>query len=93
LTFRILSSFGTLMALTSDFLASPLSDIDRLRAPSGTSGCRFRFLLDRNYQGVAEMIRDLFIALLIMIVAVTATVWVNSGPKLTVQQVEASLAN
>ena len=39
------------------------------------------------------MIRDLFIALLIMIVAVTATVWVNSGPKLTVQQVEASLAN
>ena len=38
------------------------------------------------------MIRDLFIALVILIVTVTATAWVNGRPKLTVQQVEASLA-
>jgi hypothetical protein len=38
------------------------------------------------------MMRDLFIAFVMLIVTVTATAWVNSGPKLTVQHVEASLA-
>jgi hypothetical protein len=38
------------------------------------------------------MIRDLFIAFVMLILTVTATVWVNSGPRLRVQQVEASLA-
>jgi hypothetical protein len=39
------------------------------------------------------MIRDLFIACVMLIITVTATAWMNSGPKLIVQQVEASLAN
>ena len=43
-------------------------------------------------EGGAEMIRDLFIAFVMLILTVTATVWVNSGPRLSVQQVEASLA-
>ena len=43
-------------------------------------------------EGGAEMIRDLFIALMILILTVTATAWLNGGPRLSVQQVEASLA-
>ena len=46
--------------------------------------------------GSAEMIRDLFIAfvvlILTLILTVTATTWLNVSPRLSVQQVEASLA-
>ncbi len=38
------------------------------------------------------MIRDLFIAVAVLILTVTATAWLNSGPRLSVQQVEASVA-
>ena len=38
------------------------------------------------------MIRDLFIALVVLTLTVAATAWVNSGPRLSVQQVEASMA-
>jgi hypothetical protein len=38
------------------------------------------------------MIRDLFIAFAVLILTVTATTWLNVGPRLSVQQVEASLA-
>ena len=40
------------------------------------------------------MIRELFIAFVMLIITVAATVWLNSGPRLGVQQVqvEASLA-
>lgn len=39
------------------------------------------------------MIRDLFIAFVVLIITVTATAaWVNSGPRLSVQHVEANLA-
>lgn len=38
------------------------------------------------------MIRDLFIALAVLILTVTATAWLNSSPRLSVQQVEASVA-
>jgi hypothetical protein len=37
------------------------------------------------------MIRDLFIAFVMLTLAVAATAWVNSGPRLSVQQLEASL--
>jgi hypothetical protein len=40
----------------------------------------------------AEMIRDLFIAFVMLVLTVAATAWGNSGPRLSVQQVEASLA-
>jgi hypothetical protein len=35
------------------------------------------------------MIRDLFIAFVMLILTVAATAWVNTGPRLSVQQVEA----
>jgi len=40
------------------------------------------------------MIRELFIALVMLIITVAATAWLNGGPRLSVQQVqvEASLA-
>jgi hypothetical protein len=38
------------------------------------------------------MIRDLFIAFVMLVLTVAATAWVNSGPRLSVQQLEASLA-
>ena len=38
------------------------------------------------------MIRDLFIAFVVLIITVTATAWVNSGPRLSAQHVEANLA-
>ena len=38
------------------------------------------------------MIRDLFIALVVLFLTVTATALLNSGPRLSVQQVEANLA-
>jgi hypothetical protein len=38
------------------------------------------------------MIRELFIATVVLIITVTATAWLNGGPRLSVQQVEASLA-
>jgi hypothetical protein len=38
------------------------------------------------------MIRDLFIAIVMLSLTVAATAWVNSGPRLSVQQLEASLA-
>jgi hypothetical protein len=38
------------------------------------------------------MIRDLFIAFVVLILTVTATTWLNVSPRLSVQQVEASLA-
>ena len=42
----------------------------------------------------SEMIRELFIALVLLIITVAATAWLNGGPRLSVQQVqvEASLA-
>ena len=43
-------------------------------------------------EGGAEMIRDLFIAVVMLILTVTATAWLNGGSRLSVQQVEASLA-
>ena len=43
-------------------------------------------------EGGAEMIRELFIAFVMLILTVTATAWLNSGPRLSIQQVEASLA-
>ena len=43
-------------------------------------------------EGGAEMIRDLFIAFVVLILTVTATTWLNVSPRLSVQQVEASLA-
>ena len=41
------------------------------------------------------MIRELFFALAMLIITVAATAWLNSGPRLDVQQVqvEASLAD
>jgi hypothetical protein len=38
------------------------------------------------------MIRELFTAFVVLIMTVTATAWLNGGPRLSVQQVEASLA-
>ena len=38
------------------------------------------------------MIRELLIAAVVLIITVTATAWLNGGPLLSVQQVEASLA-
>jgi hypothetical protein len=38
------------------------------------------------------MIRELLIAAVVLIITVTATAWLNGGPQLSVQQVEASLA-
>jgi hypothetical protein len=40
------------------------------------------------------MIRELFIAFVMLIISVAATAWLNGGPRLNVQQVhiEASLA-
>ena len=40
------------------------------------------------------MIRELFFAFVMLIISVTATAWLNGGPRLSVQQVqvEASLA-
>jgi hypothetical protein len=38
------------------------------------------------------MIRELFIAFGVLIMTATATAWLNGGPRLSVQQVEASLA-
>jgi hypothetical protein len=38
------------------------------------------------------MIRELLIAAVALIITVTATAWLNGGPRLSVQQVEASLA-
>jgi hypothetical protein len=38
------------------------------------------------------MIRDLFIAFVVLILTVTATTWLNVSPRLSVRQVEASLA-
>jgi hypothetical protein len=38
------------------------------------------------------MIRDLFLALVMLILTVTATAWLNGSPRLGVQQIEASLA-
>ena len=37
------------------------------------------------------MIRDLFIALVVLFLTVTATAWLNSGPRLSIQRVEANL--
>lgn len=51
-------------------------------------------LLDRNHPRDSKMIRELFIALMMLIITVAATAWLNAGPRLNVQQlhVEASLA-
>ena len=38
------------------------------------------------------MIRERLIAAVVLIITVTATAWLNGGPRLSVQQVEASLA-
>lgn len=38
------------------------------------------------------MIRDLFLALAMLILTVTAAAWLNVTPRLGVQQIEASLA-
>jgi hypothetical protein len=38
------------------------------------------------------MIRDLLIAIVMLMLTLAATAWVNSGPRLSVQQLEASLA-
>ena len=62
------------------------------REHEGTSGSRSRFLPDRTIEGGAEIIRDLFIAFVVLILTVTATTWLNVSPHLSVQQVEASLA-
>jgi hypothetical protein len=45
-------------------------------------------------QGDAEMIRELFLAFMVLIITVAATAWLNGGPRLSAQQVqvEASLA-
>jgi hypothetical protein len=45
-------------------------------------------------KGDSEMIRELFIAFVVLIITVAATAWLNGGPRLSVQQVqvEASLA-
>jgi|GEM_PF-2416582 hypothetical protein len=37
------------------------------------------------------MIRDLFLALAMLILTVTATAWLSGSPRLGVQQIEASL--
>ena len=36
------------------------------------------------------MLRELLIAAVVLIITVTATAWLNGGPRLSVQQVEAS---
>jgi hypothetical protein len=38
------------------------------------------------------MIRELFIALVVLFLTVTVVAWFSAGPRLSVQQVEASLA-
>ena len=38
------------------------------------------------------MIRELLIAAVVLIITVTATAWLNGGTRLSVQQIEASLA-
>ena len=50
------------------------------------------FCCTGTIEGDAEMIRDLFIAFVVLFLTVTATAWLNVGPRLSVQQVEASLA-
>jgi hypothetical protein len=40
---------------------------------------------------VAEMIRELFIAFVVLSLTVTVAAWFGSGPRLSVQQVEANL--
>jgi hypothetical protein len=45
-------------------------------------------------KGDSEMIRELFIAFVVLIITVASTAWLNAGPRRNVQQVqvEASLA-
>jgi hypothetical protein len=38
------------------------------------------------------MIRELLVAFVVLIITVTAIAWLDGGPRLSVQQVEASLA-
>jgi hypothetical protein len=42
--------------------------------------------------GDAEMIRELFMALLLLALLVPIVAWLDSKPRLSVQQIEASLA-
>jgi hypothetical protein len=73
-------------------LALALVDAIRRRATLGNSGCRSRFCWTGTIEGGAEVIRELIIAFVVLIITVTATAWLNGGPRLSVQQVEASLA-
>jgi hypothetical protein len=60
--------------------------------PSGTLALRLRCCWIGTIEGGAQMIRDLFIAFVMLILTVAATAWINSGARLSVQQMEASLA-
>jgi len=73
-------------------LALGLVDAIRRRATLGNFRVSVSVLLDRNHRGGVEMIRELLIAFVVLIITVTATAWLNGGPRLSVQQVEASLA-
>ena len=66
-----------------------IGDADKVQ---GTFDSRSRFCWIGTIEGGADMIRDLFIAFVVLILTVTATTWLNVSPRLSVQQVEASLA-